>query len=121
MPFDLALTTHDFQSRPDGGVQTVVAKAPADARQIDLIRQHLSDEAAKFGRGDFSDPARIHGRDMPGLAELAAGASRVTIRYAPLPNGGEISYATDDPALVEAIHRWFAAQRADHGHHAMPH
>jgi hypothetical protein len=118
MPFNLDATTHVFQDLDDGGVQKVVANVPADRQQIDLIRQHLSHEAERFARGDFSDPARIHGQDMPGLAEMRSGAARMDIRYSPLPDGGEIRYRTTDAKLVEAVHRWFAAQRHDHGPHA---
>jgi hypothetical protein len=121
MPFDLELTTHVFDPLDDGGLQKVLVKDPNNSQQIELIRQHLSAEAEKFGRGDFSDPAKIHGHDMPGLAELEGGASQIEIRYSSLPDGGQISYRTKHPALVDAIHRWFAAQRADHGHHAMQH
>jgi hypothetical protein len=38
-----------------------------------------------------------------------------------LSNGAQIRYSTKDPALVMALHQWFAAQRADHGHHAVQH
>ncbi|MEP7189364.1 MAG: hypothetical protein ABI901_09265, partial [Roseiflexaceae bacterium] len=65
------------------------------------------------------DPASIHGTGMAGLTELAAGAERITFSYAALPNGAQISYATTDPRLIDALHRWFAAQLADHGHDAM--
>jgi hypothetical protein len=121
MPFDLEQTTHVFDPRDDGGLQKVVVKDPNNSHQIELIREHLSDEAQKFSRGDFSDPAKVHGHDMPGLAELEGGASQIEIRYSSLPDGGQISYRTKNPALVDAIHRWFAAQRADHGRHAMHH
>ena len=39
--------------------------------------------------------------------------------YAALPNGAQISYETTDLRLIDALHRWFAAQLADHGHDAM--
>jgi hypothetical protein len=56
---------------------------------------------------------------MPGLKELAAGAANITFSYAALPAGAQISYETTDPRLIDALHRWFAAQLADHGHDAM--
>ena len=52
---------------------------------------------------------------MPGLKELAAGAARIKVEYAALPNGGETTFTTDDLHLVKAIHRWFGAQLSDHG------
>jgi hypothetical protein len=118
MPFDLDATTHVFQPQPDGGLQQVVAKNPADAEQIALIRQHLQHEAAKFARGDFADPAAIHGEEMPGLAALRESAGRIDIAYSELVDGAQIRYTTSDPALVTALHQWFAAQLSDHGIHA---
>jgi hypothetical protein len=120
MPFDLERTRHEFRAVADGGVQTVSARDPADGEQVALVRAHLKAAAARFAHGDFSDPAFIHGSQMPGLAELEAGASRLRIRYEPLADGARIRYSTADPSLVRAIHRWFAAQTSDHGSHAHP-
>jgi hypothetical protein len=121
MPFDLEQTMHHFQSLDNGGLQTVTAKDPGNQAQIALIQAHLKEEAEKFQRGDFSDPAKIHGENMPGLAELTAGAGQLEIQYLPLPDGAQIRYTTKEPALVMAIHHWFMAQRADHGQHATGH
>jgi len=120
MPFDLERTTHRFEARADGGVQTVIADVAGDSEQIDLIRRHLEAEAARFRAGDFDDPAQIHGEEMPGLAELKAGAKRIDIRYEDVRAGARISYRTDDAVLVEALHDWFEAQLTDHGPHAEP-
>lgn len=118
MPFDLDRTTHHFAKTDTGGVQTVIADDPADDGQIRLIQQHLSHEADRFGRGEFTDPARIHGGDMPGLAALRASAGKIAIDYAATDDGARITYRTTDPALVAALHAWFDAQVSDHGHHA---
>lgn len=118
MPFDLDRTTHHFAKTDTGGVQTVVADDPADAAQIRLIQQHLSHEADQFRRGAFTDPARIHGGDMPGLAALRDSAGEITIDYAATDDGARITYRTTDTALVAALHAWFDAQVGDHGHHA---
>jgi hypothetical protein len=116
MPFDLERTTHHFEARPWGGVQTVVADEP-DAEQIELVRAHLRDEATRFARGDFDDPMAIHGHEMPGLADLRAGAEagRVEIGYADVPAGGRLTYRADERVLVTALHAWFDAQLMDHG------
>ena len=119
MPFDLDRTTHVFTITDTGGIETVIAKDAADSEQIALIQQHLQHEAMQFRAGDFGDPATIHGATMPGLSELAAGAANITFSYAALPNGAQISYKTNEPRMVDALHRWFAAQLADHGHDAM--
>ncbi|MEV2273720.1 hypothetical protein [Nonomuraea africana] len=118
MPFDLDRTTHQFTKNTTGGVQTVTADDPADATQIRLIREHLTEESAKFGRGDFGDPATIHGGQMPGLAELSKGYKNITLAYAETPDGARLTYTTGDKALVTALHAWFDAQVSDHGKHA---
>jgi hypothetical protein len=118
MPFDLDATTHSFVPTAAGGLQTVVADDPSDPEQIELIQQHLQEEATAFGRGDFGDPAQIHGADMPGLAALQDGADRIDVEYRSRDDGAELTYTTDDPLLVAALHDWFAAQTSDHGQHA---
>lgn len=117
MPFDLERTLHRFEPGAAGGVVSVIAKGP-DAEQTRLARAHLKEESVHFARGDYRSPAAIHGGDMPGLAALQAGASRVKVAYAEVPGGAQVSFTTADPALVGAIHRWFAAQVSDHGRHA---
>jgi hypothetical protein len=121
MPFDLEQTMHMFKPLADGGLQTVTVKDPTNNQQIALIQAHLKEEAGKFRQGDFSDPATIHGEDMPGLAALKAGAQHIGIQYTPLSNGAQIRYTTTDPALIMALHEWFAAQLSDHGRHAVGH
>jgi len=119
MPFDLDKTTHIFTMTPSGGVQQVVAKDPAATDQIVLIQQHLQHEAQRFSAGDFGDPVALHGGDMPGLKELAAGAARITVTHTPLPNGAQLTYTTTDLQLITALHQWFGAQLSDHGHDAI--
>lgn len=116
MPFSLAATTHVFSKTAQGGVQQVVVKDAGNAEQIRLTRLHLQEIRDQFLRGDFSGPTRIHGQDMPGLAELkGARPGQLSIGYADLKDGAELRYTTSDVALVSALHRWFDAQLADHG------
>ena len=121
MPFDLDKTTHIFDTTETGGVQRVVVKDSRDADQIALVQQHLQHEAMQFRAGDFADPASIHGTEMPGLRDLAAGAAKISVEYTALPNGTQIAYTTQDPQLITALHQWFGAQLSDHGHDAMSH
>ena len=121
MPFDLEQTSHVFQKLDDGGLQKVVAKDASNKKQIVLIQSHLKAESEKFRNGDFSDPAKIHGEDMPGLAELKTGARKIDVRYTALPDGAQIRYTTKDSKMVMALHQWFSAQLSDHGHHATHH
>jgi hypothetical protein len=118
MPFDLEQTTHRFTPTDTGGVQDVVADQPGDTEQVTLIRTHLQEEAEAFRRGDFGDPAQIHGDDMPGLAELEDGHDDFQVHYEERPDGATLTYTTEDPALVQALHGWFEAQLSDHGSHA---
>lgn len=119
MPFDLSRTEHSFTKTAAGGVQVVEVKDPADTENIELIHTHLQDEAVAFRKGNFSDPAKIHGMDMPGLRELEAGASRVQVVYEPTARGGRIVYSSDEPVLVTAIHQWFDRQTMDHSQPGM--
>lgn len=118
MPFDMSRTLHVFRMTESGGVQKVLARDPGEADQILLIRQHLSHEAKKFGRGDFADPTKLHGADMPGLAELRANPLKVQVSYSELPAGAQITFETKDLRMLTAIHRWFGAQLSEHGEDA---
>ena len=115
MPFDVSKTMHIFKMTEFGGVQQVVSKDPGDLDQIALIRQHLQHEAEMFQAGNYSDPTKLHGADMPGLKELKDGASRIKVTYAKLPSGAEIIFETTELHLLTAVHRWFGAQLSEHG------
>ena len=120
MPFDLEETTHVFRPTSSGGVQTVVANDVSDAEEVALIRQHLAEETEAFRRGDFSDPAFIHGDDMPGIQKLSEHLGELEVTYSEVEGGAQIVYETVEPGLVAALHVWFKAQLTDHGKHARP-
>jgi len=111
----MSKTVHIFKMTEHGGVQRVVTREAGTREEVALIQQHLMHEAARFQKGDFSDPAALHGTDMPGIKELRQGAPRITVSYTALPNGAEIAFETADPRLVTAVHRWFGAQLSEHG------
>ncbi|HQU17040.1 MAG TPA: hypothetical protein PLO69_13195 [Gammaproteobacteria bacterium] len=115
MPFELSKTMHIFRMTESGGVQRVIAKDPNAKDRIRLIQRHLKYEAERFRRGDYSDPAALHGADMPGLKVLESAGSRIKISYTALPSGAEITFEASDLRLVTAIHRWFGAQLSEHG------
>jgi hypothetical protein len=119
MPFDLDKTTHIFEPRDDGGLQRVIVKDPKDTENISLIQEHLQKEAVNFQKGDFSDPAFIHGMGMAGLSDLSQAAAKIVVTYSDLPDGAQITYVSEDPQVVNAIHAWFTAQAMDHGDDAM--
>ena len=115
MPFDISKTVHIFKMTESGGVQRVIAKDPGATDQIELIQQHLRHEAKMFQQGNYSDPAKLHGAEMPGLKDLEAGASRIKVSYEAVPSGAEIRFETTDLHLLTALHRWFGAQLSEHG------
>ena len=120
MPFDVAKTVHIFKMTESGGMERVVVKDKSDTDQVLLIQQHLRKEADRFQHGDYSDPAMLHGSNMPGLKELQLGAKGVKVSYSALADGAEIAFKTTDPHLLTAIHRWFGAQLSEHGSDAKP-
>lgn len=115
MPFDLDKTLHIFEKTIKGGKQDVVLRDEKDNDQLILIREHLQEEAVRFSKGDFSDTLALHGNNMPGIQELEAAASKISISYKELPTGGRIVFETSDIRLRTAIHPWFGAQLSDHG------
>ncbi|SDO47575.1 hypothetical protein SAMN04489798_3049 [Pseudomonas arsenicoxydans] len=120
MPFSLAATTHIFTKNAEGGMQQVVVKKSTDADQVKLVREHLQEIRKQFLNGDFSGPSRIHGDDMPGLADLkTAKPGQISIVYQDVEGGAELIYNTSDASLVTALHKWFDAQLSDHGKDAM--
>ena len=116
MPFNIHNSTHVFLKTADGGIQQVLVKDVSDKDLIAAIRMHLGTEADRFKQGNYSDPMKIHGMDMPGVQYLSnVNPGHIGISYHDLPNGGEIRYSGKDAATVDAIHKWFDAQLSDHG------
>lgn len=118
MGFDLDATVHRFTPNDTGGIEAVTARDPGDEEEIADVRAHLEAEAERFSAGDFSAAAAIHGEDMPGLQELEAVGSLLTVEYTTLPDGARVTYSSADPDVVKALHDWFDAQLSDHGEHA---
>ena len=122
MPFNLEQTLHIFSKIETGGLQQVISKDPLADDQIKLIREHLTKITKDFKQNNFSDPEKIHGKDMPGLKALqAAKKGEISIQYQEILEGAEILYTTDNLDLVDAIHQWFDAQLNDHARHATMH
>ena len=115
MPFDMNKVTHYFIKTNDGGILLIKAKDPADTLQISLIRKHLSKERNLFSKADFKDPKTLHGMHMPGLKTLSDLKGKFTVDYKQLPDGAKLTFASKDPAVIDALHVWFDAQLRDHG------
>jgi hypothetical protein len=78
----------------------------------------VSGVAKAFSVGDFSSPIAIHGETMPGLATLRTAGTKLKVTYRNVPNGSEVTYQSDDRAVIDAIAAWLDAQLHDHGQHA---
>lgn len=121
VPYALGQTLQTFTKTVHGGVQHVIAKSSDNSQQIKLIQTHLLKIANEFRKGDFSATERIHGADMPGLAQLkTAKTDDIKFDYEALPNGAQIHYSTEYPQFDQALHEWFDAQISDHGDTAIP-
>ncbi|MDD5412386.1 MAG: aspartate carbamoyltransferase [Methylobacter sp.] len=121
VPYALDRTLQTFTKTVHGGVQHVVVKSADDTQQIKLIQEHLQKLANEYRKGDFSASERVHGADMPGLAQLKkAEIDDIKFEYKALPNGAQIHYSTEYPQYDKALHEWFDAQVSDHGSDVIP-
>ena len=117
MGFDLDRTLHNFAPTPKGGVLTVTSR-DRDTAQIANVRSHLEYQANAFKRGDWANPVKIHGAEMPGLSALMAARGKLKINYQAIAGGARITFVSADKKVTAALHRWFEAQNSDHGKHA---
>lgn len=102
--------THRFHLALALAVSAVLAASvPAVAQTAQEQVHHMG-----HARGNFGDPATLHGATMPGLKELQAGSSKIKVTYSKLPTGAQITFETSDVHALTAIHRWFGAQLSEH-------
>jgi hypothetical protein len=120
MGVDQYTSTHLFDALPDGG-RIELQRDSDDPAGVAQIRQHLQEIAKAFTSGDFSTPAFVHMRQVPGTDVMAARRDAITYTYRELPRGGELRIVTRDPAALEAIHAFLAFQRQDHRAGGMEH
>lgn len=121
LPYDVDQTIATFSKTVHGGIQHVVVKSKDNTKQIKLIQTHLTKLAEQLRKGDFSLTERLHGADMPGLAQLKkATLDDIKFEYKALENGGQIHYSTEYPQYVGALHEWFDAQASEHGNAEIP-
>jgi len=113
MGVDQYTSTHRFDALPDGG-RIELQRDSADSAGVATIRAHIRAIAKAFESGDFSTPAFVHMRMVPGTDVMTA--KRALISYEPrdLPRGAELRIRTTDPEAIAAIHRFMAFQRSDH-------
>lgn len=113
MGVDQNTSSHRFEALPDGG-RIELQRDVDDSVGVRTIREHLQTIARQFAAGDFSAPATVHAREVPGAAEMRARRDAIRYEFRPLPRGGEVRITTRDPAAVRAIHEFLALQRHDH-------
>ena len=113
MGVDQYTSRHVFEALPDGG-RIELQRNEDDAEGTEAIRAHLQEIAAAFKAGDFSTPAFVHWREVPGVRAMMERREVMTYTYKPLPRGGEIRITSADTAAVKAVHEFLAFQNSDH-------
>jgi len=122
MGVDQYTSTHRFDDLPDGG-RIELQRGSDDPGGVRTIREHLHGIARAFAAGDFSTPAFVHMREVPGADVMAAKRVAIRYEYRDLPRGGEVRITTKDLGALDAVHRFLAFQRTDHradGHVHVP-
>jgi hypothetical protein len=114
MGFGHTQTQHRFSLREDGGTIQVEAKDPADTASLSQIRAHLAQVAKAFSGGDFTMPAAIHDRVLPGVSEMTRLRDAIQYRYEDTERGGRVRITTVDRQALLAVHAFLRAQIVDH-------
>jgi hypothetical protein len=113
MGVDQSTSVHRFDALPEGG-RIELQRAVDDTAGVAQIRRHLRTIATAFTSGDFSTPAFVHMRAVPGTDVMAARRDAIAYAYRDLPGGGEVRITTRDPDALRAVHAFVAFQRQDH-------
>ena len=113
MGVDQYTSSHKFEDLSDGG-RIELQRDRDDAQGTAAIRAHLKAISAAFQKGDFSAPALVHMKQVPGADEMAARKSAIRYTFKELPRGGEVRIVSTDPQAVRAVHRFLAFQRSEH-------
>jgi hypothetical protein len=113
MGVDQYTSTHKFDTLPDGG-RIELQRDVDDSIGVAQIRAHLQAIGAAFKSGDFSTPAFVHMRQVPGTEVMAEKRETISYTYRELPRGGELRIVTKDPDALKAIGEFLKFQREDH-------
>lgn len=113
MGVDQSTSGHRFDILHDGG-RIELLREVDDSAGVAQIRWHLQAIARAFQAGDFTTPAFVHMRDVPGTDVMAARRSHITYVYRELPRGGEVRITSHDPQALAAIRQFMEFQRHDH-------
>jgi hypothetical protein len=114
MGFSHEKTTHHFRLYEDGGAIEVAANDAADTASRDLIRLHLMHIVGLFSEGDFSKPAAIHDRTVPGTQTMARLKAEIAYTFETAERGGRIRITTKNAEALAAIHQFLRFQIEDH-------
>src|SRR5437016_5241201 len=76
MGVDQYTSTHHFDALRDGG-RIELQRDADDTAGVSRIRAHIRDIARAFKAGDFSTPAMVHMREVPGTKTMAARRSLI--------------------------------------------
>lgn len=113
MGVDQYTSTHHFDALPEGG-RIELLQNDGDSAEVARIRAHMREIAHAFANGDFSTPAAVHLRQVPGADVMAARRMAIHYEEHDLPRGAEVRMHTTDPEALRAIHRFMAFQRNEH-------
>ena len=119
MGVDQYTSTHHFDVLPDGG-RIELQRDVDDSAGVARIRAHMREIARAFQSGDFSTPATVHMRDVPGARVMAERRALITYEPRDLPRGAELYIRTSDEVARRAIHEFMAFQRGEHHATGMP-
>ena len=113
MGVDQYTSTHHFDALPDGG-RIALERDVDDSAGVQQIRAHIREIARAFKGGDFSTPAMVHLKEVPGAKTMAERRSLITYEPRDLPRGAELYIRTSDAQARRAIHDFLAFQRSEH-------
>jgi hypothetical protein len=113
MGVDQYTSVHHFDELPDGG-RIELHRTVDDSAGVKQIRAHLREIARAFAAGDFSTPAFVHMKDVPGAQIMAAKRAVISYTFSETPWGGEVRMITRDAEARAAIHEFLKFQREDH-------
>jgi DNA-binding GntR family transcriptional regulator len=113
MGVDQYASTHRFDGLKDGG-RIELVRNDGDSADVARIRAHMREISRAFASGDFSTPAAVHLRSVPGADVMTERRRFITYEPHDIPRGAELRIRTDDPEALRAIHRFMVFQRDEH-------
>jgi len=116
MGVDQYTSSHRFEVTPDGG-RISLERDAGDSLGVEQIRAHMKLIQHAFKAGDFSTPAFVHQKEMPGTAVMKEKRAVIEYTYEDLPRGGSVVIRTSDPGARAAVAQFLYAQRTEHHSH----